>query len=502
MSDHGIQDRLLIVDDEVDMIEGLKRILSYELKGTDVTTASNPLDALDLIRREPFDLVLLDIRMPDMSGLDLLQEMLKADQWLTIVMMTAYGSIETAVEAIKRGAYDFITKPLEHEVLFATIRKGLERNRLLRENMNLQQRVCEKSAFENFVGQSLPMRRLYETIQAVARTRYTVLIRGQSGSGKELVARAIHSLSPRRNRLLVTVNCPAIPEQLLESELFGHKKGAFTGAEADQRGLFDEANGGSLLLDEIGDIPVPIQTKLLRALQEQEIKPLGVNKTHKIDVRIIASTNQDLEEKIRSRTFREDLFYRLNVVTLWTPSLDEIREDIPLLINHFTRMACCELGISPKRFSSKALEVCMHHPWPGNVRELQNFVRRIVMFSPDSVIRPDDLSIMDRPAAACMPEPAPDSDKPWKPEESEDGMEIKPYKEVKERVVKRFTLQYVSDLLEKTNGNVTRAAELSGLRRTALQKIMRRIEKGDRLLFLESRSRHKSVPRPVPRPEK
>jgi DNA-binding NtrC family response regulator len=405
--------------------------------------------------------------MPGMSGLDLLREMLKADQWLTIVMMTAYGSIETAVEAIKRGAYDFMTKPLDHDVLLRTLRKGLERNRLLRENMNLQQRVCEKSAFENLVGQSLPMRRLYETIQAVARTSYTVLVRGQSGSGKELVARAIHALSSRRNRPLVSVNCPAIPEQLLESELFGHKKGAFTGADSEQRGLFDEANGSTLLLDEIGDIPVPIQTKLLRVLQEQEIKPLGVTRAHKIDARIIASTNQDLEAKIRSGTFREDLFYRLNVVTLWTPSLDQIREDIPLLINHFTRIACCELGVSPKRFSSKALEICMGRPWPGNVRELQNFVRRIVMFCPDSLIRPEDLPAVERTTmvSAAIPEP-----------DAANREDVVPYVEAKERVVKRFTLQYVSDLLEKTNGNITRAAELSGLRRTALQKIMRRID--------------------------
>jgi DNA-binding NtrC family response regulator len=470
MSNRTIRDRILIVDDEIDMVEGLQRILSYELEETDVTTASKPRDALNIINREPFDLILLDIQMPGMNGLDLLREMLKADQWLTIVMMTAYGSIETAVEAIKRGAYDFMTKPLEQDVLLRTIGKGLERNRLLRENMNLQQRVCEKSAFENIVGESPPMRRLYETVQAVARTNYTVLVRGQSGSGKELVARAIHALSPRRNRPLIAVNCPAIPEQLLESELFGHKKGAFTGAGIDQRGLFDEANGSTLLLDEIGDIPVPIQTKLLRVLQEQEIKPLGVTRTHKIDVRIIASTNQDLQAKIRNGTFREDLFYRLNVVTIWTPSLEQIREDIPPLINHFTRIACCELGIAPKRFSSKALEMCMNRPWPGNVRELQNFVRRIVMFCPDSVIRPDDLPAMEQSVAALRAFPAePEAD-------ARNGEDIEPYVEAKERVVKRFTLRYVSDLLEKTNGNITRAAELSGLRRTALQKIMRRID--------------------------
>jgi DNA-binding NtrC family response regulator len=465
MSASPIRERLLIVDDEVDLLEGLVRILSYELENTEVVTASRPIEALELIAREPFDLVFLDIRMPEMSGLDLLQSMLKVDRWLTIIMMTAYGSIETAVDAIKRGAYDFITKPLEQDTLLRAIGKGLERNRLIRENMHLQQRVCERSAFEDLVGQSLPMRRLYETVQAVARTSYTVLIRGQSGSGKELVARAIHALSPRRNRPLVTVNCPAIPEQLLESEFFGHKKGSFTGADADQRGLFDEAHGSTLLLDEIGDIPVHIQTKLLRVLQEQEIKPLGVNKTHKVDVRIIASTNQDLEAKILDRTFREDLFYRLNVVTIWTPSLEEVREDIPLLINHYTRIACCELDIALKRFSTRALEECMGRPWPGNVRELQNFVRRVVMFCPDEIIRLEDLSAAEKPGAS-----------PSEPEAETAPGPIEPYMQAKERMVKRFTLQYVADLLNMTNGNVTRAAELSGLRRTALQKIMRRID--------------------------
>jgi DNA-binding NtrC family response regulator len=264
------------------------------------------------------------------------------------------------------------------------------------------------------------------------------------------------------------VNCPAIPDHLLESELFGHRKGAFTGADSDQIGLFDEASGSSLLLDEIGDIPTGLQTKLLRVLQEQEIKPLGVNKTHKVDVRIIASTNQDLEEKIHDRSFREDLYYRLNVVTIRTPSLDEIKEDIPLLIAHFTRAASLELGISPKRFSTGALEECMNRPWPGNVRELQNFVRRAVIFCPDEVIRPDDLQEIEQPQKPLVAVKSPFA--------GDDSESIEPYKNAKERIVSRFTLKYVTQLLEKTGGNVTRAAELSGLSRAALQKIMRRLD--------------------------
>jgi DNA-binding NtrC family response regulator len=327
--------------------------------------------------------------------------------------------------------------------------------------------VGEKAALKNLVGKSAPMRQLLETIHAMSRTSYTVLIRGESGTGKELVARAIHDLSSRRNRQLVTVNCPAIPEHLLESELFGHKKGAFTGADTDQRGLFDEADGSSLFLDEIGDIPVSIQTKLLRALQEQEIKPLGATRPHLVDVRILAATNQSLEEKIRDRSFREDLFYRLNVVTIRTPSLEEIREDIPLLVNHITHLTCAEMGIQLKRFSPKALEVLMARSWPGNVRELQNLVRRTVVFCPNSIIKPADLALARETGGESV-------QICFEAEHLGDGLE--PYKEAKERVVQRFTFQYVAKLLEKTGGNITRAAELSGLSRVALQKIRRRLE--------------------------
>lgn len=463
--------RLLIIDDEVDMLEGLRRVLTYDLQGTEILTTAKPREALDWVRKEPVDVVLLDIRMPEMDGLQLLGELLKLDRSLTVIMMTAFGSIETAVQAIKSGAYDFITKPLEKEVLLRVIQKGFERNRLLRENLQLRQRVCDRGGFEGFVGQSLPMRRLYDRLHAIARTSYTVLIRGESGTGKELAGRAIHALSARRNRPFVTVNCPAIPEHLLESELFGHKKGAFTGADADLVGLFDEADGGSLLLDEVADIPVNIQTKLLRVLQEREIKPLGMNKTHKVDVRIIASTNQDLEEKIRERSFREDLFYRLNVVTIRTPSLVEIREDIPLLVGHFVQMTCKELNIAPKRFSTKALEECMSYSWPGNVRELQNFVRRVVMFCPDDQIRPEDLQMAGKTYASGVLDNGPQMEV-----EQERDAGIEPYRDAKERVLKKFTLEYVSELLEKTGGNVTRAADLSGMRRSALQKIMRRLD--------------------------
>jgi DNA-binding NtrC family response regulator len=457
------RERILLVDDEEDMLEGLRRILTQELGGVEVLTASRARQALRLARQMPIDLALLDIRMPEIDGLELLEALHKEDPWLTIIMMTAYGSIELAVAAIKLGAYDFVTKPFEKDSLLRIVRKGLERNRLIRENRHLRLRVGEGNGFEGLVGQSPPMRRLFERIQAISRTDYTVLIRGESGTGKELVARAIHALSKRNHRALISVSCPAVPENLLESEFFGHKRGTFTGADRDHTGLFEEAHGSSLFLDEIGDIPVSIQTKLLRALQEQEIKPLGSVKSRKVDVRILASTNQNIEEKIQDRTFREDLYYRLNVVTIKTPSLQEISEDIPLLVNHFSRMACSELGLSPKRFSAESLEELRQRPWPGNVRELQNLVRRVVMFSPHNIIRPAELQALEAAgngAGSLMPQT---------------GGRIELYGRAKERLVSRFTRDYVADLLAKTGGNVTRAAELSGLGRASLQKIMRRL---------------------------
>jgi DNA-binding NtrC family response regulator len=414
------------------------------------------------LRKDRPDLVLLDIQMPGINGLDLLRAMRTTDEHLTVIMMTGYGSIEMAVEAMKAGAYDFITKPFDKPALFRAIGKGLEHNRLLRENIALRERIDQQSTSNpaGFVGSSSPMQRLYHAIRTTARTDYTVLIRGESGTGKELAARAIHQLSDRKNKPLFMVNCPAIPEHLLESELFGHRKGAFTGAHQNQAGLFLEANGGTLCLDEIGDIPVSVQTKLLRVLQEQEIKPLGSSKTLSVDVRIIASTNRNLEKQIQDHSFREDLFYRLNVVTLQTPSLSEIRDDIPLLIDHFARQVCNELDLPGKHFSIEAVEELVRRPWPGNVRELQNVVRGAILFCPEEIISPKYL----RGHAS----PSQDDTVPLT------GDRITPYKKAKETAINTFSRQYVTALLKHTGGNVSRAARKAGLTRAALQKIMRR----------------------------
>ncbi len=461
-----IKQQLLIIDDEQDMLQGLQRVLGYEFQDVEVDVCSQSGQALGLLQDKGYDLVLLDIRMPEIDGLELLQRIKQLDPWITVIMMTAYGSIELAVQSIKQGAYDFISKPFEMRDLLRLLRKGLERSQLIRENLNLRRHISEQSGFGRLIGQSRPMQRLFESIRSIARTEYAVLIRGQSGTGKELVARAIHDLSKRGGRSLVTVNCPAIPESLLESELFGHKRGAFTGALQEQKGLFQEAHGSSLLLDEIADIPVSVQTKLLRVLQEQEIRPLGSNRQISVDVRILSTTNQDLEEKLKDKSFREDLFYRLNVVSIMTPGLEEIKEDIPLLADHFAREACHELGVEYKQFSPRALDILMHKQWPGNVRQLQNFVRRALIFTGNSEITPQDIAAMQGQRQEDMDELG--------SAQTDLDVEVEPYSLAKDRVLQQFSAEYVKQLLHKTGGNVSQAAKVAGLSRVAVQKILRR----------------------------
>lgn len=461
--------KLLIVDDEEDMRSGIKRMLAREFKNLDIITAEDGEHALRLLSSTPIDIALFDIKMPGISGLDLLSDISGKNPRITIIMMTGFGTIELAVEAIKLGAYDFISKPFERETLYRTIHKGIERNKLLKENFNLKQQVNSNELKTEFIGLSPAMSKFQADLQTVARTHYTTLVRGESGTGKELAARAIHSLSPRKNKPLIMVNCPAIPEHLLESELFGHVKGAFTGASHDQPGLFSEADGGTICLDEVGDIPISIQSKLLRVLQEQEIKPLGATKTHKVDVRVIALTNLNLEEMISNRQFREDLFYRLNVVTLKTPNLKDIVDDIPLLIHHFSMKVSKELNAEPKHFSIQSCQFLAKQSWPGNIRELQNSVRRIVMFSQNETIEPEDIHYIENKGV----KPIISTSDPTCPIYGKDS-KILQYKNAKESAIENFTLTYLEALLSTTDGNITQAAELSGISRAALQKIMKR----------------------------
>ena len=453
-----MQKSILIVDDEIDMLQLLKRSLGPELNCR-IETTTSAKQALQILTQDIFDLVLADIKMPEMDGLALLELIKRDHPDLTVIMMTGYGRVETAVEAMRNGAYDFITKPFDHDALIVRLEKALERCRLLRENLRLQIECRDNEAFQNIVGKSAAMNQVYETIQTVAKTDLTVLITGESGTGKELVARAVHNLSNRSNMPFVATNCPTVPENILESELFGYKKGAFTHAAQNKIGLFQEAHRGSIFLDEIGDVSPTIQTKLLRVLQEKEIKPLGDTKSISVDVRIIASTNQNLEEKIKKGEFRDDFFYRLNVLPIKLPPLREHPEDIPIIANHLLEKHCAKLDKPIKRLSPELMETFKQHIWEGNVRELENVIMQGILFSTSDEIRPQQVELPSKRTPGRIPNSSIDN---------------LPYKEAKEQTLIRFNSEYISGLLERFKGNVTRAAHQCGLERQALQQIMRR----------------------------
>ena len=455
---------ILVVDDEADMRRLLKRTLETDL-GCRVVTAPSGKAALSLIDEDHFDLVLADIKMPEMDGLTLLVRIKQSHPDLTVMMMTAHGSIETAVEAIKMGAYDFITKPFDLDSLIVRIEKALERSTLIKENLRLK-KACESAhIFQDIVGESPAMQRVFETIRMVAKTDLTVLITGESGTGKDLTARAVHALSDRANAPFVPVNCPTVPEQILESELFGYKKGAFTHATRNRQGMFQEAHKGSIFLDEIGDVSPAIQTKLLRVLQEKEIKPLGDTATIKVDVRIIASTNQDLNAKIAHGEFREDFFYRLNVLPIKLPPLRERREDISLLATHLLSKYCAKLNQPTKHISTDLLRMFMDYPWTGNIREMENVIVQGIMFSKTDEIRPGDIGFAEKFKTATA---APAVSMPTA------AVEALSYKDAKESMLEAFNADYIGRLLRETGGNVTQAARECGLERQSLQQIMRR----------------------------
>jgi DNA-binding NtrC family response regulator len=454
-----MKDTVLVVDDERDMLQLLKRSLEPELD-CEVMTALSGEEALHLLDRNPVDLALIDMKMPGMDGLELLEHIRRGHPWLTVVMITAHACIELAVQAIKKGAYDFITKPFDHETLVLGLKKALERSRLLRENLNLQRNLQSSDAFEQLVGRSPKMQRVYESVQMVAKTDLTVLITGESGTGKDLVARSIHACSDRRDRPLVAVNCPALPENILESELFGYKKGAFTHASQNRIGLFQEAQRSTIFLDEIGDISMPIQTKLLRVLQEKEIKPLGDTKSIHVDVRVVVSTNRDLPKKIKEGEFREDLFYRLNVFPILVPPLRERREDIPLLVDHLLEKHCAKLNRPRKTISMELMDLFLRAPWEGNVRQLENVILRGILFAPEHEIRPEHIGVQDNlPRESCLVEGA---------------LPNLSYRQAKEEVLRSFHTTYIGKILAVTQGNVSQAARMCGLERQALQQIIRR----------------------------
>ncbi len=391
--------KILIVEDDRNTLSGLMDILSQE--GYEVEGMETPRKALKALQKDSFDIMLTDLKMSEMSGMELFERSLPMAPEMRTIVMTAYSSVKDAVEAMKKGVYEYLTKPLDLDELFVILEKAIGEQKLQRENLELKKQVKSAYSFHSIVGASPLMQRIFSTITKVAKTQSTVLIRGESGTGKELVARAIHYNSPRMNKPLVEISCASFPETLLESELFGYERGAFTGAEGRKKGRFELAHGGTIFLDEIGDISESVQTKLLRVLQEKKITRLGGTETINVDVRLITATNRDLEKAMSENKFREDLYYRLNVIPIVLPPLRERKEDIPLLIEHFIKKYSLENKIPAPRLSDSALKKCLEYDWPGNVRELENAIENAIVLGEGGVILPDHLPfgmLLNKPA--------------------------------------------------------------------------------------------------------
>ncbi len=396
-------EKILIVDDEKNYPTIIGEILKDE--GYTPLTASSSLLAIDILKQDYIDLVLTDVKMPGMDGIELLEQIRSMMPDLPVIIMTAYGSVEKAVEAMEKGAYTFILKPFDNETLVAHIRKALSIHKIVQENSMLRDAINTRYSFGNIIGKSRPMQELYETIQKIGPASASILIEGESGTGKELVAKSIHFNSPRKDAAFIAVNCSAFAETLLESELFGHEKGAFTGAAAMKKGRFELAHKGTLFLDEIGEIPASIQVKLLRVLQEKTFERVGGTETIKVDFRLIAATNKNLEKEVDRGRFREDLYYRLNVVKAVLPPLRERQEDIPLLVNHFIKKYSRENDTEYplKGVTKEAARLMFDYSWPGNIRELENMVERAVILSGGEYITPADLPVKLRQGITSNP---------------------------------------------------------------------------------------------------
>lgn len=383
-------EKILVVDDEVTIRDTLKMVLEDE--GYDTGTAQDGAEALKMIQEENYDLVVSDIKMPNMDGIQLMESGSKVSPDTFFIIMTAYASVETAIDALRQGAYDYLIKPIEFDDLLIRVKRLLDFKRISAENRMLRQRVSTEGGYENIIGKSEPMNKVFRLIRQVAPTNSNVLVIGKSGTGKELVAKAIHYQSQRKDHIFLPVNCGAISENLIESELFGHKKGAFTGATEEKQGLFKVAEGGTLFLDEIGDLPLNMQVKLLRALEDRQFLPVGGTKPVTTDVRIIAATNQNIYEKTKTGEFREDLYYRLNVVEIKLPTLNERKEDIPLLVNHFVEKYTKEMGRKVVGVDNETMKQLISHDWRGGVRELENVIERAVIFAEGEMIKQEDLA--------------------------------------------------------------------------------------------------------------
>jgi two-component system response regulator PilR (NtrC family) len=442
-----MRSRLLVVDDEASVLDLLT--LLFQSEGYQVASARSATEARQALADQRFDLVLCDILMPDGNGLDLLKEMKSAADGAVpaVIMMTAYTSTKSAIEAMKLGAYDYISKPFDVEELKLLAQKALERVELADENIYLRRELEQKYTFNNIIGKSPRMQAIFALIERVARTNSTVLIHGESGTGKELIARAIHFASPRAARRFLSLNCGALPENLLESELFGHERGAFTGAVREKKGLFQEADRGTLFLDEIGEMTPTMQVKLLRALQEKVVRKVGGTVEEQVDARIIAATNQDLEDRISKGDFREDLFYRINVIPIHLPPLRQRREDIPLLVDFFLQKYSREMELPTRQISVESIRSLEAYDWPGNVRELENVVERALALSHSETITSRDLPVH------LLTNRKTNSEIITLPDE---GLDLEAYLE-------EIRAHLMAQALDRTHGVQTQAAELLGM---------------------------------------
>jgi two-component system response regulator AtoC/two-component system nitrogen regulation response regulator NtrX len=444
---------ILLVDDESSVLYTLEAILKPE--GYKIGKASSAEEALQRFKSEHYDLVITDLTMPGNSGLQLLDQLIEIKEDTLVILITAYGSETIAVDAMKRGAYDYLPKPFANDDLKITVRRACEKLELRKENRLLKKRLHERTGLASIIGASEEMQNVYDLIERVGPADVTVLITGESGTGKELVANALHSLSPRKNNPFVRVNCAALPENLIESELFGYERGAFSGANSRKLGKFEVAHSGTIFLDEIGEMSQATQTKILRILQEKEFERLGGNRTIAVDTRVITATNRDLQKSLENNTFREDLYYRLNVINIHLPPLRERLSDIPLLVESFARKFCEKFSRKYQPFSEPFMGRLMQYSWPGNIRELQNLIERVIILEDESLFQNESSKFQLRSRL--------ENDQFIK-----EGLLAMKYKEAKEVLLNSFEKQYFNDLIEKADGNMSEAARIAGMHRKNL----------------------------------
>jgi len=459
--------RVLVVDDEAPIRRAIARILTQ--KGFEVSTAENGRLGLEQLLSAPFDAALVDLMMPEMGGLELLASAKEQRVATEIIMMTAFADVEAAVNAVKNGAFHFLTKPFpSNDAVALIVEKAAEHGRLITRTKSLESELEAREPFGEIIGSSKPMQDVYRLIEGMRTATSTVLITGESGTGKEMVARAIHEKSQRKGKPFVPVNCAAIPKDLVESELFGHTKGAFTGAVSARAGLFETADGGTLLLDEVGDLPLAAQVKLLRVLQDGEIKRVGSDETKRVDVRVLAATNVDLATKIADGAFRSDLFYRLNVIGISLPPLRERDEDIPLLAHHFLQKYSRKMGKAILRISPEAMVAVEKYAWPGNVRELEHAIERAVVLA-----QGDALTVYDFPFAAPRGTSLAPASRSGQRAIPTDFIDL-PLSEAKKKATTWFEKAYVDELLRRTGGNISEAARQAGLDRSNFRRIVKK----------------------------